>query len=737
MKRTIATAGRRASLVFIGLAATLSGCTGNPLDGHSSSDLTTTASSGSSSSATTGSGRTGSTSSSTVTLQGVASRGAMQSGTVQVVAVSPDGTSGLTLGTGTIASDGTFSVSLPSAATGPIRVQVQGGTYTSELDGSAQSTSTSISAVVDDAASLPTVLSVNPLTSFVDAFTSGKAQTGTDFVSAHQSANSAVMGAFGFSAATAESLQPNFSPSATGDSAILLDLLGGLESEAKTDGITDRGSLAAALAQDLSDGVFDGQAGGLPVPFNGGFLPPTAGTTLLTAGVESFAAAQGSALPAAAQTLSQALAASPLNPTPTVTVNAVIFDAVKDFSLAANPNGVWTYGDLGNFTAPSFVPFTQAFADPSGGASMAEKTRFSSGGTNGSNNNSIAGTQAWGNLLPVPNNSEILKNDTGANLTYEGSITQPADELNLSVESSAPSLRFTAPATADYSVTGHFDRIDSSNNSAVSVEILQDQTTVLHSLTNFLTYGQPDPFNIVVHLTAGETLDFAAVADASPLYDSTGLHLVIVENPTTANFTVSATDNVYGAQFADAPNPGQAGVGGGGGTVASYLDFGTLPTSSYVTFPSVVDNSPPPNQSEGSISSPDGYAESAGYSSFVGGYRALSGITFTGPDFQFGLVGVFTNAASTANATVAPAEADFSMAGESAAILSPLLNQVFPIGDGLTGTGNGTLQKFVVPAGATRLTVGFADSAYGSSPPSGYQDNSGSLNTTLVVHPGP
>ena len=45
---------------------------------------------------------------------------------------------------------------------------------------------------------------------------------------------------------------------------------------------------------------------------------------------------------------------------------------------------------------------------------------------------------------------------------------------------------------------------------------------------------------------------------------------------------------------------------------------------------------------------------------------------------------------------------------------SPALNQIFFIGDGLTGTGTGTVQQFTVPAGATGLYLAAADSV-GSS----------------------
>jgi hypothetical protein len=66
---------------------------------------------------------------------------------------------------------------------------------------------------------------------------------------------------------------------------------------------------------------------------------------------------------------------------------------------------------------------------------------------------------------------------------------------------------------------------------------------------------------------------------------------------------------------------------------------------------------------------------------------------------------------------------------------SPELDQVFFIGDGLTGTGKGVEQIFNVPADATRLYLGFADSF--DSVPSYYADNPGSLTATFAITSAP
>jgi hypothetical protein len=89
------------------------------------------------------------------------------------------------------------------------------------------------------------------------------------------------------------------------------------------------------------------------------------------------------------------------------------------------------------------------------------------------------------------------------------------------------------------------------------------------------------------------------------------------------------------------------------------------------------------------------------------------------------LVGVFLDA-SQPDSSAAPTPLDFSGSGlgTSFTTLSPALKQAFFIGDGLTGTGSGSVQTFVVPAGATRLFLGTSDGV-------GWFNNSGSFTVTI------
>jgi hypothetical protein len=83
------------------------------------------------------------------------------------------------------------------------------------------------------------------------------------------------------------------------------------------------------------------------------------------------------------------------------------------------------------------------------------------------------------------------------------------------------------------------------------------------------------------------------------------------------------------------------------------------------------------------------------------------------------LVGVFVAAGGPSG--FAPADLDFTgVGGYSFLTLSPALDQLFFIGDGLTGTGTGSVQQFIAPAGTATLYLAVADSLGSSVGNSGY-----------------
>ncbi|HKU39941.1 MAG TPA: VWA domain-containing protein [Polyangiales bacterium] len=91
------------------------------------------------------------------------------------------------------------------------------------------------------------------------------------------------------------------------------------------------------------------------------------------------------------------------------------------------------------------------------------------------------------------------------------------------------------------------------------------------------------------------------------------------------------------------------------------------------------------------------------------------------------VAGVFAGA--PAQGTAPPPRLDFSDAalGSSFPKLEPKLGQMFFIGDGLMGTGDGSPQHFIIPEGATTLYLGFADGWDFRGTPGYYADNKGSV----------
>ena len=175
--------------------------------------------------------------------------------------------------------------------------------------------------------------------------------------------------------------------------------------------------------------------------------------------------------------------------------------------------------------------------------------------------------------------------------------------------------------------------------------------------------------------------------------------------PTTA--TVDATDNLYGA--GQASNPG-----GGTDPVVVALPAGK---NRVVTFPSVSGS-----WSWGSSwNGPDGIAESRVYTS----PNTLSGLTL---GRNRSLLGIFLTDTVPG---IQPPALDFTLIGSDFTELRPEVGQVFFIGDGLTGTGDGDTQKFLVPDEATRLFLGVADNSTPGAPIGAFWDNQGAMSLSI------
>jgi hypothetical protein len=112
------------------------------------------------------------------------------------------------------------------------------------------------------------------------------------------------------------------------------------------------------------------------------------------------------------------------------------------------------------------------------------------------------------------------------------------------------------------------------------------------------------------------------------------------------------------------------------------------------------------------------------------GYGSISGITAPGAGY---LVGVFIGPGGPSG----PAPTALDFVTTSFTSLSPLLDQTFFIGDGLTGDGSGTAQTFVVPTGATELYLAISDACGYNGSPSCYGDNQGAFAVVETPQDGP
>jgi len=198
--------------------------------------------------------------------------------------------------------------------------------------------------------------------------------------------------------------------------------------------------------------------------------------------------------------------------------------------------------------------------------------------------------------------------------------------------------------------------------------------------------------------------------------------LVIFEvNLLPSTLTIQATADIYAS---------------GQGTLPTTLYPGTFPPS--VSFAANLDQVLTFSSVTGMVgcnfvitNGPDGTCF-PGTSTTVSSYGGLSGIDVYQANMF--LVGVFLDDVAPSGAGPSVLSYNYTTAGSLSTTdttFSPKIDQVFFIGDGLTGTGTGQEQSFNVPTSATRFYLGFADSF--DSVPSYYADDVGSLTATFAI----
>ncbi len=190
-----------------------------------------------------------------------------------------------------------------------------------------------------------------------------------------------------------------------------------------------------------------------------------------------------------------------------------------------------------------------------------------------------------------------------------------------------------------------------------------------------------------------------------------------------APLTVGGRANIFGAGLSVQPAPG----GGGGGTAPIPVNLAGLGNPGALTFPSVTGNVSG-WAARGGFNPPDGGQFWGGVSN-IHPWRGISGIVSNKANMF--LVGVFLGPAGQPAAP--PTTLNVSNANGQATF-SPQLGQQFFIGDGKTDSG--VYQRFNVPAGASTLYLGFAESFGFNNPnnlPGFYDDNGGFLKVEVAA----
>ncbi len=197
-----------------------------------------------------------------------------------------------------------------------------------------------------------------------------------------------------------------------------------------------------------------------------------------------------------------------------VSLHAQTYSAVNDFSITnGNPNGVWSYGTLGSIFDPTPTTFT-LFTDTSA-------------------NRDYVGQEIWHNGGSIPDSAAVTAN-AGPNNPGMAPTTNPQfnNQLNLDGESFVADVRFTAPTTTTYDLSGFFQRNDTGAAGApVTVSIVEDGVTTLFSASDLTVNGVANDFSLDdLLLVAGTTIDFSE-AGTQPFDDSTGLAATITVVP--------------------------------------------------------------------------------------------------------------------------------------------------------------------------------------------------------------
>lgn len=182
------------------------------------------------------------------------------------------------------------------------------------------------------------------------------------------------------------------------------------------------------------------------------------------------------------------------------------YDAVRDFSITSNPNGVWSYG------------WQSSLGSPLNLNTVTDTTTF-------------RGLSAWletGMTMYAP--PFVGHNDTETALCYLSFCVPPGYlHLHPGANGELSVVRWTAPISGNFSLAGTvvgLDRVPTTTNFYV---VLNSNHYLFSIPVN--SYGAPFRFHHVLTVSAGDTLDFAVDFGNNHTYysDSTGIQFKLTQ----------------------------------------------------------------------------------------------------------------------------------------------------------------------------------------------------------------
>ena len=210
-----------------------------------------------------------------------------------------------------------------------------------------------------------------------------------------------------------------------------------------------------------------------------------------------------------------------------------VYSAAGDFSIASNPNGVWSYGTTGTTVTGPLTLYTAA---KSGIGGIADWVGWE-------------GTQPmFGDDFPLVGKNIGATTGTSADIVLlPGELAEhPAPDGSYAV------VRFTAPTSGVFLLNADFEgREFQGQESATTtdVHVLVDSVAIFNGAV--LGFGPPSDQSFVatLNLIAGDRVDFSVGygSDRSFLGDTTGLDatLSVVPEPSSVVLLLSAL-GVYG-----------------------------------------------------------------------------------------------------------------------------------------------------------------------------------------------